>query len=941
MRLKLHVAVMLAVVVTAVFTIANLVPALASDHEDETTIQYVIPDLYDQKADVSDPNYFKVGNAMTECNQLGYDYGFKKNDPTFDNGSGIGDGMSIDYSFDGGNQGTTLEWNSNLGIDAVILKASTKANVYKYDPEATEDAGLRTPVRVSKKGDKQYYGISHVTFCWDRELLVEKTAEVEFTREYFWGITKSVSPEGHDLFDGDSAESTWVIDVEKSGYEDRDFLVSGDITVSNPWTATANNVVVTDQLASAVVDCGTFSGQLATGDSVECGYVAQITNEALLPSVNIATATADGFQIQSATVAIAKGDPSIEVNAEVAVDDDSNDAGDRSGISGDDSWTYTETFTCAIDEGSHNNVVVVTGNAGVVLGSDQASVQVNCYTPSITKAAGDLAFVRTSDWTIDKSVSLETHDLFDGESADSIWQISVDETETDSDFVATGTITIYNPNPSQALAVTISDTGTSADGVELVASPAVGNTAGASSVVWTREDANSTVVGAILNNTASFNLFGIGYSNYANYSYSLGDATFVNPEVAVDDDSNDAGDRSGISGDDSWTYTETFTCAIDEGSHNNVAVVTGNAGVVLGNDQASVQVNCYTPSITKTLTSTDYTRTFDWDIAKTVSVSEHNLITGGVAGISEYEISVTKNGGTDSDYSAVGSIIITNPHPGAVLTATLIDTEAESLSTQSINVLPGGSQTIVWEANDPDASGNTASFSLFGTEYTSRVSYSYGAPTVLVNDSVAVSDSNSAFAGPKTTSSDAIWIYPVSFTCDSDEGENLNTASFSGDTDLGSASASVLVNCEDGSTGSGSGHDTAFMFGEVPYCDTTPRWGWTEQVDSGEKTYPIYAGAGQCDITKGPGIVGHVSVDGEQGQIIFQLDSGWVLSGIGELHVNVSDTPVTPNNNGGFSGNSYVIVNPGLNGGTYLHSDATGIVSLVGKWIIVHMAVVN
>jgi hypothetical protein len=950
----MHIAVLMAVVITAVFATASLVTAQASDHEDESTIQQVVPDLYDQKADEGDSDYFVVGNAMTECNQLGYDYGFKKDDPTTGFNSGIGDGMLVDYSFDGGNQGTELEWSSNLGIDAVILKASTQANVYAYDGEATEDAGLRTPYRTHKKRGKQYYGISHVTFCWDRELTVSKTADVEFTREYLWTIDKTVSPELHDLFDGDSADSTWNIEVAQTGSVDRDFSVTGIINVSNPWTAAANNVEITDALASAVVDCGTFAGTLSTGNSVECSYSADIASENDLPSVNVATATANGFQDQSATAAIVKGDPSIEVNPEVSVDDSRNDELDSSGIVGDASLSLVEQFDCDSDEGVHTNTASLIGDGDNVLGSASATVEVNCYTPSITKGNDSLAFVRTSEWAIEKSVSPESHDLFVGDSADSVWTISVDETETDSDFVATGTITVYNPNPSQALEVTISDTGTDADGSTLIAPAAIGNTSGSASVVWTRSDVGA-VVGETLNNTASFALFGIDYAGYVDYSYSLDDASFVNPEVAVADNRNSELSKSGITGDASWTYIETFSCG-DSAEHTNVASLTGDAGAELGTASATVEVNCYTPSITKTATDFAYTRTFDWDITKTVDVASHEMTVGGSA-TSNYSVAVTKDAGTDSGFVAGGVITVSNPHPTATLVATLSDPGAV-LGTTAISVAPNGSQAITWSREDgdvnPGSAINSASFAAFGITYGDDVTYSYGEPTELIDDSIVVSDTNTAFGNDQTVSAGSAWNYPVTFTCD-EVGSSVypNVASFTGVLDSGSASVVVDINCAAVPTDDDDGgHETAFMLGNKCFIpDNATRWGWSYQwgqtvdlqnplsgtasVVDGSITLPVYAGRGQCDETKGE-YVGDVTIDGSTGTFTVVMLSGFHMDAIHIEHDETGEVAEMPSGSWTVAPGKYDFGDDPLEQETsYTFSTGSPIVD--GTWLIVHL----
>ena len=132
------------------------------------------------------------GNALAECDALGFPYGAKKDDPTSDSGFGIGDGMLIDYTFNvvgGGSELNTVNWTSNLGIDAVVMKASNAANVYYYDPESTGDTGLVTPLNT--QGGPR--GISHITFCWDRELTVSKTVDsADYTHDHNWDIDKTV-----------------------------------------------------------------------------------------------------------------------------------------------------------------------------------------------------------------------------------------------------------------------------------------------------------------------------------------------------------------------------------------------------------------------------------------------------------------------------------------------------------------------------------------------------------------------------------------------------------------------------------------------------------------------------------------------------------------------------------------------------------------------------
>ncbi len=72
-----------------------------------------------------------------------------------------------------------------------------------------------------------------VTDCQGADLLVEKTAVPSFTREYYWGITKEVD-KTYVKQVGGSATFNYTVTVFQTGVADKDWMVSGLITVSNP-----------------------------------------------------------------------------------------------------------------------------------------------------------------------------------------------------------------------------------------------------------------------------------------------------------------------------------------------------------------------------------------------------------------------------------------------------------------------------------------------------------------------------------------------------------------------------------------------------------------------------------------------------------------------------------------------------------------------------------
>jgi hypothetical protein len=63
--------------------------------------------------------------------------------------------------------GPIFDWTSNIGVDAVFSKGGPiGGNLYVYDPEATADTGLHSP--VNPKNNK-FSGLSHISFCYDKD----------------------------------------------------------------------------------------------------------------------------------------------------------------------------------------------------------------------------------------------------------------------------------------------------------------------------------------------------------------------------------------------------------------------------------------------------------------------------------------------------------------------------------------------------------------------------------------------------------------------------------------------------------------------------------------------------------------------------------------------------------------------------------------------------
>ncbi|HWP64252.1 MAG TPA: hypothetical protein VNO86_12365 [Candidatus Binatia bacterium] len=284
---------------------------------------------------------------------------------------------------------------------------------------------------------------------------VTKTAQTTFTRTFHWTIDKTVSPASWDLFTGDSGTSEYTVSVEKTGFTDSDWAVSGTISIANPSGSTVVISSVSDVVSegiSATVDCGvTFPYSLANGATLNCTYSASLPDGS--NRTNTATVTlADGSAF-TATASVTFGEPTTVVDGTVHVSDTN---GGSWSFSDSGSVSYTQTFSCDEDEGTHENTATITETDQ----SASASVEVNCYGLEVSKTA-ETTFTRTYEWTIEKSSNDPNGQnllLNVGETyVDYPYSITVDATFTDSDWAVSGSISVHNPAPVAATLTGVAD----------------------------------------------------------------------------------------------------------------------------------------------------------------------------------------------------------------------------------------------------------------------------------------------------------------------------------------------------------------------------------------------------------------------------------------------------------------------------------------------------
>jgi hypothetical protein len=199
--------------------------------------------------------------------------------------------------------------------------------------------------------------------------------------------------------------------------------------------------------------------------------------------------------------------------------------------------------------------------------------------------------------------------------------------------------------------------------------------------------------------------------------------------------------------------------------------------------------------------ATTFTRTYTWDIKKTVDVALHQLF-NGTSGTSNYTVTVTKTGYVDSAWTVTGSITIYNPAVFAALIASVTDVVGGA-GAATVNcgvgfpysLAPGGTLNCTYNKALPDGTNRvntaTANTSNVVPGGSGTANVTFGNPTKVVNATVNVTDT---YAGSLGSFSDTgSKSYPRKFTCPEDVGDHPNTAKI---VETGqSSSASVHVDC--------------------------------------------------------------------------------------------------------------------------------------------------
>jgi hypothetical protein len=433
---------------------------------------------------------------------------------------------------------------------------------------------------------------------------------------------------------------------------------------------------------------------------------------------------------------------------------------------------------------------------------------------TVTKTV-ETEFVREFNWTIEKSVTPETIDMFTGDSAAASYTINATKTVTDT-FVVSGEICVTNGGDFNTADLTIVDQVQYKNGTSKYQ-----NLPGASQTITPAQ----LPPGETECYPYSIEFTPISDAKYrnsvkvtiTNHGGKLGtafgpevkeDVTFPSgPTTTIGFDSIEVQDTNGgqfnFSDTGSQSYDRTFDCDEDEGSNDNTATIveTGQS------DDASVTVNCYSLEVSKDA-ETSFTRQYKWHIAKIAEILSVTLQQGNDHTY-DYDVHLNLLAPIDSDFEVQGNITVHNP---ATIDANI--TRVSDIVSPSIiaNVDCGvtfpytlsasGTLNCTYNATLPNSSSrtNTATATLQNHDYDSdgigtasgttdfsgsaAVDFTGSTPSNERDDCVDVSDTQQGFLGT-VCASQAPYIFTyqwqVSFSVDTDilgSHTIVNTADF-------------------------------------------------------------------------------------------------------------------------------------------------------------------
>lgn len=296
-------------------------------------------------------------------------------------------------------------------------------------------------------------------------LTADVSMNFNWTKTFGWTIAKQASPSNWDLFIGDQATSQYTVSLTKDNGTTVS-NVTGQVCVTNGGAVATENLSIsnvltmppsTTSIASTTVD---VSGHpiLASGESHCYDYSMTVSSSNIVGGASYKVTSDINITNHSGHLGTAFGpNPSISttLNSGPTLINDTVNVSDTNGSSWvfnqSGSQTYTEDFTCG-ETHKYDNTVTITETGA----NASATVQVNCYDPTVTKTAVT-SFDRNYTWNLLKTGDQTNLTLEKGQSFTVNYLVNPTATYTDSDWQVEGTITVDNPAPIPAVINSVSD----------------------------------------------------------------------------------------------------------------------------------------------------------------------------------------------------------------------------------------------------------------------------------------------------------------------------------------------------------------------------------------------------------------------------------------------------------------------------------------------------
>jgi hypothetical protein len=688
----------------------------------------------------------------------------------------------------------------------------------------------------------------------------EKTATGTYDRTITWDLTKSVSPDMHSGFIGDSFDSTWVVEATKNVSEGN-YAASGTITIYNPTGCRDETCPVPEDVpaeilsvddvidqagltTNATVGCGvTFPYTLGGGETLVCSYTASTPNANV--GLNTAAITVEvPEQIGGGTDTYeATADLAFTVNVtgdeSVTVDDDRNPSDFPASISDSTTFTYDETFSCStnpddytdgVDSDNYPNTATATGDTTNL--SDSADVDVTCYIWDVSKTA-EGSYQDRYGWDITKTVDPESQSGFAGDTLSWEWSITWNSIFVEEiNHAVSGVITVDNP-ADQELTVDVTDYLTGGFAATVTCNDADG---GADLTIAANSsgtcDYSAAPDSQLAQNTATATRNGVSVSDTVDVNWVKGEDVGLDATIS---DSNHAD----IPADSAqpYEYSDSHVCSTDAGAYGEDGTYSGdpsNTATITwtgGSDSAiaNTSYHCYLWDVSKTAEGS-YQDRYGWDITKTVDPESQSGFAGDTL---SWEWSITWESFFVGEINHAVSGVITVDNPAD-----------QELTVDVTDYLTGGFAATV-TCNDADGgtsltiAANSSGTCDYSAAPGSQLAQNTATATrngVSVSDTVDVNWVKGEDVGLDATISDSNhadipvdsaqpYEYSDSYVCSTDAGAYGEDGTYSGD--ASNTATITWTGGSDSATANTSYHCYAPVVSKDADTSFTRTWEWT------------------------------------------------------------------------------------------------------------------